>query len=557
VRVRVLGPLELGDAAAPVDAPDRKARQVLTLLALAAPGALSVDRLASALWDDPPPSAAKTVQAHVSRARAAVVTATDVERPVVGGPAGYVLALDASLLDVAALDDLLRRGRTAATAGDAATAAAVLGAARALWRGEPELPATRAGDLERARLHELRLRVAEEHLAAVVDAGGAADAVVELEVLTGAEPLRERLWELRMLALYRSGRQSDALRAAHRVRQILADEIGVEPGPELRRLEAMILDHDPLLAAPAPTRRNPEPRANTSASRMVAATTGDERLPVCVPRYAVADGVHVAYGTYGDGPTDVLLLNPGFVPVDAYLEEPRLAAAVRRLARGRRVIGLDRRGIGLSDPVPLAAPLSLDVWVADVVAVLDAVGARDPIDVFANADMGLVALLLSAIHPERVRTLTLVNGYARVTSTDGYPHGMHAPGQEHITRAVTVPTDPAVDLLTLIAPSVARDDAFRAWWDRTGSRAASPGTSAVVRAVVDRADVRYALAAISAPVLLVVRHGCASYDPGHARHLAEQLRDATVVDLDDTDDPWWLGDVDATIDAFDAFLATR
>jgi DNA-binding SARP family transcriptional activator/pimeloyl-ACP methyl ester carboxylesterase len=548
VRVRVLGPLELGGAGSTVDAPDRKARQVLTLLALAAPGALSVDRLAGALWDDPPPSAAKTVQAHVSRARAAVAAATGAERPIVGGPTGYALVLDATLLDVAALDDLARRGRAATAAGDAATAASLLGDARRLWRGEPELPATRAGDLERARLRELRLRLVEEHLAAVVDAGDVADAVVELETLTGEEPLRERLWELRMLALYRSGRQSDALRAAHRVRQLLADEIGVEPGPELRRLEAAILGHDPALA-----------RATVAAPASVhVATTGPERLAVHVPRYAVVDGVHVAYGTYGDGPTDVLLLNPGFVPVDSYLEEPRLAAAVRRLARGRRVIGLDRRGIGLSDPIPLDAPLSLDVWVADAVAVLDAAQAgrerSGAIDVFANADMGLVALLLAATHPERVRTLTLVNGYARATSTDGYPHGMHQPAQDRITREVIAPVGATFDLLTLIAPSVARDPAFRAWWDRTGSRAASPGTSAVVRAVVDRSDVRGALAAITAPVLLVVRHGCASYDPGHARHLVEQLRDVTVVDLADADDPWWLGDVEATLDAFDAFV---
>ncbi len=177
-------------------------------------------------------------------------------------------------------------------------------------------------------------------------------------------------------------------------------------------------------------------------------------------RYADASGVHVAYGTYGDGPPDVLLLNPTFVPVDAYLEEPHLAQAVARLAAGRRVIALDRRGLGLSDPVSPAAPPTIEQWVQDTVAVLDASGAA-PVHVLANGDTALVALLLAATHLNRVATLTLVNGYVRLTSCVDYPHG-DPPSIDDVLREIRTPgAHPVIDVLSWIAPSVAGDARFR------------------------------------------------------------------------------------------------
>lgn len=537
----MLGPLALDGPAGPVAVSGRKTREVLTLLALAAPRPLSVAALADSLWDGPPPSAVKTVQGHLSRVRSALAAAQagTVE-------AGYRLV--AADLDVRAVDDLRRRARIAALAGDDHAAAELLQRAREWWRGEPELPATVAGDAERARRAEQHLLLTEDHLAALVGAGGAGDAVGELDALTAAHPLRERLWGLRMTALYRSGRQADALAAYRAVHRILGEEIGVEPGPELRATAAAILRHELPVAQAAAPARVPD-------------------LAVDVPRYADAGGVHVAYGLYGDGPVDVLLLNPTFVPVDAYLEEPHLAAAVAGLAAGRRVIAYDRRGLGLSDP---ASP-TIALWVRDAVAVLDAVGARR-VHVLANADTGLVALLLAATHPDRVATVTLINGYPRFTrlthpgppsstlpspAGDGYPFG-DPPSVDGVLRDIRTPGGrPAVDVLTWIAPSVAGDPRFRAWWDAVGRRGASPGTAERFHALALHADVRDVLPAVVAPVLLLSRLDCASHDPGHSRYLAEHLPDARLVEHPDPDGPWFLGDVAWVLARFAEFTRTR
>jgi pimeloyl-ACP methyl ester carboxylesterase len=152
---------------------------------------------------------------------------------------------------------------------------------------------------------------------------------------------------------------------------------------------------------------------------------------------ASSDGVHVAYGLYGDGPVDVLLLNPTFVPVDAYLEEPHLAAAVAGLAAGRRVIAPDRRGLGLSDPVSPSAPPTLTHWVRDAVAVLDTARASR-VHVFANGNTGLVALQLAATHPDRIATVTLLNSYARLTATQDYPFG-EPPTVGDVLREIRTP----------------------------------------------------------------------------------------------------------------------
>ena len=243
----------------------------------------------------------------------------------------------------------------------------------------------------------------------------------------------------------------------------------MEPGPQLRALAEGVLRHTlPVTAPPAPRPRE---------------------LAFDGPHYADADGRHVAWGVYGTGPVDVLLLNPTFLPVDAYREEAHLADAVGRLATGRRVLAFDRSGLGLSDPVAPDAPPSVEQWVADAVAVLDAAGV-DRAHVLANADTGMIALRLAAEHPDRVASVTAVNPYPRATVGDGYPHGEPA-SMEDVLRDIRTPgARPPVDVLTWIAPAVADDARFRAWWDAAGRRAASPRTAGLVhRAIVD-GDVR-------------------------------------------------------------------
>ncbi len=130
----VLGPLRLEGPAGAVAVPGRKTREVLTLLALATPRPLSVEALADRLWDDPPPSAVKTVQGHVSRVRSALAAAHGDAGALRGGPAGYQLVLDVERLDIVAVDELRRRARVTALAGDDHGAAQLLRRARQLWR---------------------------------------------------------------------------------------------------------------------------------------------------------------------------------------------------------------------------------------------------------------------------------------------------------------------------------------------------------------------------------------------------------------------------------------
>ena len=256
----MLGPVRIAGRAGPVVLPARKTREVLVLLALAAPRPLSVTRLAEALWDEPPPSAVKTVQAHVSRVRAAR------RRPGARGGAGYVLDLGPDELDVLAVAEACRTARIAALDGDDAAAGAHYRRAEELWRGEPELPATVAGDAERARTAEERIGLAEAALAAAVASGDAAAAVGRLAELTARHPLHEELWDLRIKALYACGRQSDALAAYREARRVLVDEAGVEPGPALRATAAAVL--------------RPQPGAAGRRDRRLAPTGGRRRSPL-------------------------------------------------------------------------------------------------------------------------------------------------------------------------------------------------------------------------------------------------------------------------------------
>ena len=189
-------------------------------------------------------------------------------------------------------------------------------------------------------------------------------------------------------------------------------------------------------------------------------------------------------------------------------------------------------------------------------SVLDACRAA-PVHVLANGDTSLIALRLAATHPDRVATLTLVNGYARPTSSADYPHG-DPPSIGEVLREIRTPgARPAVDVLSWIAPSVAGDARFRRWWDGIGRRGASPRTAELFHQMLLAADERDALASVSHPVLILSRLGCASYDPGHGRYLLEHLPDARLATRACPDGPWSLGDVDWVLEQFAAFIGRR
>lgn len=223
---------------------------MLALLVARAGQTVQVEQLTDGLWGDAPPRRArKTVQVYVANLRRALGPGA----PLRSEPGGYRLAVGRDDVDALRFDDLLARARLR---GDVAGYDAAL----ALWRGDPyaDLPASDALAPEIVRLDEARAAAEEERAALVLDAGGAAGAIAELEALVRRRPLRERPWALLMRALYLAGRQADALAAYRRVRDRLVDELGVEPGPELAAMERRVLAQDPTLApgaGPATARR--------------------------------------------------------------------------------------------------------------------------------------------------------------------------------------------------------------------------------------------------------------------------------------------------------------
>jgi YVTN family beta-propeller protein len=252
VLFRLLGPVEVSDGDRPVRLGEGRQRAVLAVLLLHRNEAVSSDRLIDALWGEAPPTtAAKVLQNHVGQLRRAL---DDREgRRLQTRGRGYVLQVEDGELDLDRFEQLVVEGGEALARERPADAADRLREALALWRGSPlaDVAYEAFAQPEIARLEERHIAALEQRIDADLALGRHADVVAELEALVAQHPLRERLRAQLMVALYRCGRQADALEAYQQARRVLLDELGVEPGPALRELQAAILRQDPELA-PAP-----------------------------------------------------------------------------------------------------------------------------------------------------------------------------------------------------------------------------------------------------------------------------------------------------------------
>ena len=241
---RILGPLEVLADGRLLDLGRPKQRAVLGLLLARANTVVSLEHLVDELWgEEPPAQAIASLQAYVSHLRRLLEpgrAARTAARVLVSRPPGYLLAVTDDELDAARFEKLAAEGRGLLDAGEAGPAAETLGRALALWRGDV-LAGLEAARSERTRLEELRLAALEDRIAADLALGRPAAVVAELDRLIAGQPYRESLRGLRMLALYRSGRQAEALRTYQDVRRLLGDELGIDPGPELERLHRQIL----------------------------------------------------------------------------------------------------------------------------------------------------------------------------------------------------------------------------------------------------------------------------------------------------------------------------
>ena len=261
---RILGPLEAHDGDRRLALGGAKQRALLGLLLLHANETISSDRLTDELWAGEGLSGgSKALQVAVSRLRRVIEpdrATGKVSRILVTRPPGYELRVEPGRLDLHRFEDLVSKGRTA---GDPAAASDAFREALALWRGPPlsDLAYESFAQSEIARLDELHTATVEDRIAADLELGRHAELIGELQALVARQPLRERLGAQLMLALYRSGRQAEALEVYRNARRALVDELGIEPARELQELEVAILAQDPALGlserdrAPAQTQR--------------------------------------------------------------------------------------------------------------------------------------------------------------------------------------------------------------------------------------------------------------------------------------------------------------
>jgi DNA-binding SARP family transcriptional activator len=446
----VLGPLEVVADGGPVALPAAKHRALLAALLAHANQAVPADGLIDALWEGrPPASAAKTLQTYVSQLRRELEPAAAGDwrtLQTVGG--GYRLQVDPDRLDAARFERLAEEGRRALGRAEAASAAAWLREALGLWRGPAygELAAAPFARAEATRLEELRLAALEWRVEAELALGGHTELVGDLEELVGREPFRERLWGHLMLALYRSGRQAEALGAYRRLRDSLADHLGIDPAPELRLLEERILRQDPALdlAAPPPGRRDDGARlppvfaappqaplvgreaelarlrgawaeARTSGRRLVVVSgepgIGKTRLAAELARLVLADGGEVLVGHADEEP-----MAPYQPFMEALGQYEGLAATAARLpeaVRSRLAKLLPAAVPGATPPGPEDRELDRFQLLAAVAALLAEMGRAGPLLLVLEdlhwADRATLAMLLHlARSPERAPLLVLV-----------------------------------------------------------------------------------------------------------------------------------------------------
>ena len=250
---KLLGPLEVWDGGRPLSVGGTKQRALLAILLLHANEVVSRDLLIDELWGARPPArAAHTLETYVSRLRKALHADHAGEPLIVTRPPGYLLRVEHGQLDLHRFEQLLEEGRRALATHAPERAATKLREALAVWRGRPlaDLEFEDFARVEIDRLEELRLQAVEERIEAELALGRHEAAVPELETLVAQHPLRERLRGQLMLALYRSGRQAEALQVYRESRGYFVEELGLEPGPGLQAIERAILRQDDVLAVP-------------------------------------------------------------------------------------------------------------------------------------------------------------------------------------------------------------------------------------------------------------------------------------------------------------------
>jgi class 3 adenylate cyclase len=269
-------------------------------------------------------------------------------------------------------------------------------------------------------------------------------------------------------------------------------------------------------------------------------------------RYARSGDVSIAYQVVGDGPFDLVYV-PGWVSnIELMWDEPGYAGFLERLASFSRLIIFDKRGTGLSDPVPLDQLPTLEQRMDDVRAVMDAVGS-DRAALLGHSEGGNMCVLFTATYPDRTTALVLVGCYAKRVRSDDYPW---APAAEDRDREIeeTEIRWGSPDMLRVLAPSKANDEAFVRWVGRYLRQSASPKAAAALLRMNTHIDVREILPTIRVPTVLVYRTDDADAQVDEGRYIAQQIPGARFVELPGADHMMWTGDSAAILDEIEEFL---
>jgi DNA-binding SARP family transcriptional activator/pimeloyl-ACP methyl ester carboxylesterase len=478
----------------------------LGLLLVHANETVSAGRLIEELWEGhPPPSATTTLATYVSQLRRLLDAQVLETRP-----GGYRLVVARDGLDAARFQAAVADPPGA----DPAAVARVLGEALAWWRGAAleDFVGAAWAESERVRLEGLRLVATEELGQARLVLGDHARLVPELEALVTAHPLRERLWAQLMVALYRCGRQADALRAYGRLRGHLAEELGIDPSAELAGLEEAILLHKPELDWHPPAR---------TAELGAVMRAGPPPI-----RYTNAGGINIAYRVLGDGPLDLVWVSGLSSNLEIEWEQPIYFRFMQRLAKFSRLIAFDKRGMGLSDR-NVGAP-TLEDRMDDVRAVMDAVGSERAALV-GDSEGGMMSMLFAATYPDRTVALVLYGTTARWRRDVDYPYD-----NDDVLAQLYQIIDHAWgtgESLRVFAPSLLQFPQAREIFGRLERASGSPGT---MRALIDTladSDVRAALPLITAPALVLHAADDLAVPIEMGRWLAQHIPGARFVEL--------------------------
>ncbi|MBR9988644.1 MAG: alpha/beta fold hydrolase, partial [Gemmatimonadetes bacterium] len=512
MQFRVLGPIEvLTDPGTLLVPTGGKQRLLLATLLLHAPRAVSSDRLIDILWGDRlPEDPSGALRTQMSRLRSLFAQAGIDGRLSRSGASGYRLTAEPADIDVTVFERLVSRAREEPSPERSLMLA---GEALSLWRDTPyaefqDVPWFMG---EAARLIELRSAALEQRVEALIALGRTAEAVAAADVLVHADPLSERHRALAMRALYRAGRQHDALASFQQYRQLLDEELGLDPSPALRAIETEIIQHAPPtrplsrgVGQEALSGLSPSPAGFQPNSRSLAPPQTGFQQDI---RFAAsADGVRLAYATVGAGPPLVKAAN-WLNHLEFDWESPVWRGLFHELAARRTFIRYDERGSGLSDREP--DDMSLNAWVLDLEAVVDACGLeRFPL--LGISQGCAVCIEYAARHPDRVSGLILHGGYAagwRADPSFGPAEIARRNASIEIVRHGWGEDTPAYRQMFTQTFIPGGTTAEIQWFNELQRRSVSPGMAARFMEAFAYIDVRERLAQVQAPTLVLHSRG--------------------------------------------------